>query len=178
MKNRLKELRESRLMSQTKLAKYLGVSQSALGYYERGERIMDIETARKAAFFFNTTVDYLIGASDNQYFSSKITEVDIVDEKACSLATKLLPLYRRAAKLDGYSDLEAIKKTDSLDLWIGSYVGKTDQYVINSIEKICNDLCLWQFIEMPDEKKELQCQEQQKTLEQSESGQTDDGKQE
>lgn len=172
MESRLKELRDLRLMSQAKLANFLGISQSALGYYERGERTMDVETAKKAAFFFNTTVDYLIGASDNQYFSSKITEVDIIDEKACLLATKLFPIYRIAAKMDGYSDLEAIKKTDLLDLSIISNLGKTDQYVKNSIEKICDDLHLWLY----HEKKVTPCQDQQKTPDQSESVQTELGK--
>ena len=61
---RLKLLREENNLSQTQLAKALGVSRVSISYYENSERTADIEFLYKVSNFFNVTTDYLIGVSD------------------------------------------------------------------------------------------------------------------
>lgn len=57
---KLKELREQKGISQSQLAKYLGVVRSTVCQYEKGNRQPDTETLIKIANFLNVTVDELI----------------------------------------------------------------------------------------------------------------------
>ena len=58
---KLKELRKALKQTQTDLATYLGITVSAYGNYELGQREPDIKTLNKLADYFNVTVDYLLG---------------------------------------------------------------------------------------------------------------------
>lgn len=62
--DRLRELRNSRDLSQLELSKLLKISKSSVNMYERGEREPGIETLEFIADFFNVDLDYLIGKSD------------------------------------------------------------------------------------------------------------------
>lgn len=61
-KTRLKELRGNK--NQTETAKEMGISRSALSYYEAGERTPDINVLCTIAKYYNVTADYLLGLSD------------------------------------------------------------------------------------------------------------------
>ena len=58
-----KSLRTQHKLTQQELATKLGVSRSAIGMYENGEREPDFETLEAIADFFNVDMDYLIGRS-------------------------------------------------------------------------------------------------------------------
>ena len=60
-KDRLRDLRLQRGYSQIELGKKLGLSNSAISMYERGERKPDFETLDLIADFFNVDVSYLLG---------------------------------------------------------------------------------------------------------------------
>lgn len=62
----LKKLRIENKITQSELAKALGVSPSAVGMYETGEREPNFETEEKIADFFNVSLDYLRGKTDKQ----------------------------------------------------------------------------------------------------------------
>ena len=57
---RLKELRESKGLTQKEVAKVIGYTQLSYARYENGKREPDISTLCKLANYFNVTVDYLI----------------------------------------------------------------------------------------------------------------------
>lgn len=61
---RLRELRNSRKLSQQNLADELKISKSSVNMYERGEREPGIETLENIADFFNVDMDFLIGKTD------------------------------------------------------------------------------------------------------------------
>lgn len=61
---RLRELRNSKGLSQQKLSDFLGISKSSVNMYERGEREPGLEMVENIADFFNVDVDYLFGKSD------------------------------------------------------------------------------------------------------------------
>lgn len=61
---RLKELREEKNMSLKKLAKETGFSDTALGRWERGTQIPNIETLIILCQYFKVTSDYLLGLED------------------------------------------------------------------------------------------------------------------
>ena len=66
MKNRLKEIRQEKKLSQKDLAKKLNISQQAISLYEKGNRELKLETWQKLADFFNVPVDYLLGISKDR----------------------------------------------------------------------------------------------------------------
>jgi transcriptional regulator with XRE-family HTH domain len=62
---RLKELRKKRRISQQALATALNVNQNSISRYETGEREADYKTLIAFADYFNVSVDYLLGRTDN-----------------------------------------------------------------------------------------------------------------
>lgn len=63
---RLKELRSEKKLNQNQLAKILKISPSAIGMYEINQREPDDNMKFKIAEFFNTTVAYLMGETDDR----------------------------------------------------------------------------------------------------------------
>lgn len=64
MKLRIRDLREDKDLTQTKIAKLLGCSQQTYSRYESGEITIDIYNLVKLAEFYNTSCDYLLGITD------------------------------------------------------------------------------------------------------------------
>ena len=64
MKN-LRKMREERNLSQQALGEYFCISQQSIHKYENGYAEPDIEMLIEFADFFHTSVDYLIGHTDN-----------------------------------------------------------------------------------------------------------------
>lgn len=62
---RLKELRKQRNISQLKLAIELNMNQNSISRYETGEREADYATLIKFADYFDVSIDYLLGRTDN-----------------------------------------------------------------------------------------------------------------
>ncbi len=53
-------------LNQTELAKFLNVSKQTVSNWENGNRIPDTLTLSKLADFFNCSVDYILGRSENR----------------------------------------------------------------------------------------------------------------
>jgi transcriptional regulator with XRE-family HTH domain len=62
---RIKKLRESYNLSQTDFASKFGLAQTTIGMYEVGKREPNLDRLSKFAEFFNVSVDYLIGNTDD-----------------------------------------------------------------------------------------------------------------
>lgn len=60
-KDKIKELRKVNHLTQEQLAEKIGVSRSAVGMWERGDREPNFETAEVIADYFNVRLDELIG---------------------------------------------------------------------------------------------------------------------
>ena len=63
---RLKGLREDRDLLQKDVAKVLNVTQVAYSCYEIGRRQIPVDALIKLAVFYNTSVDYLLGLTDER----------------------------------------------------------------------------------------------------------------
>ena len=63
---RLRNLREDSDMNQTQFAKYLGMSQTGYSKYETGENDIPTDVLIKLAKLYNTSIDYLLGQTDNR----------------------------------------------------------------------------------------------------------------
>ena len=61
----LKKLRKSKKISQLKLAMDLNMNQNTISRYETGEREPGINELIKIADYFDISIDYLVGRTDN-----------------------------------------------------------------------------------------------------------------
>ena len=63
---RIRNLREDRDLTQKQIAQMLGMSQTGYSKYETGENDIPTAILIKLARFYNTSVDYLLGETDNR----------------------------------------------------------------------------------------------------------------
>ena len=66
MEFRLKKLRKEKNISQLKLALDLNMNQNSISRYENMEREADYNTLIKFADYFDVSIDYLLGRSENK----------------------------------------------------------------------------------------------------------------
>jgi len=60
-KDRLKQLRTDKKLSQKDLAEYLGITVRGYQHYETGTRFPDFKGLQKIADYFQISLDYLAG---------------------------------------------------------------------------------------------------------------------
>lgn len=65
MKLRIRDMREDHDLTQRQVAEYLMCDQSLYSKYERGEREVPLRIIIKLAQFYKTSVDYLLGFTEN-----------------------------------------------------------------------------------------------------------------
>ena len=66
MYRRIRDLREDRDLSQTQVAKYLGMSQTGYSKYETGENDIPTAILIKLSHFYGTSIDYLLDQTDEK----------------------------------------------------------------------------------------------------------------
>ena len=64
---RLKDLREDKDLCQKDIAQIVNISQTNYSKYELEKINIPIDTLRKLALYFGTSVDYILGLTDDQY---------------------------------------------------------------------------------------------------------------
>ena len=62
---RLRDLREDHDLKQETVAQYLNMSQTGYSKYERGANDIPSQVLIKLARYYNTSIDYLLGETDN-----------------------------------------------------------------------------------------------------------------
>jgi transcriptional regulator with XRE-family HTH domain len=65
-KDRLKELRKEKSLTQEELAKQFYLNKSSISRYERGQQIPEIELLQQIADFFSVSVDYLLARTNDR----------------------------------------------------------------------------------------------------------------
>ena len=63
---RIRDLREDRDLTQKELSRALNCSQQVYSNYELGQRDIPTDILIKLSRFYNVSVDYILGISDNQ----------------------------------------------------------------------------------------------------------------
>ena len=63
---KIRELREDKDLTQKQIAEYLMCDQSLYSKYEREERELPLSVAVKLARYYCTSVDYLVGLTDEK----------------------------------------------------------------------------------------------------------------
>lgn len=66
MYTRIRDLREDKDISQTKLAQILGMSQTGYSKYETGENDVPTNILIKLSYYYETSVDYILGLTDQK----------------------------------------------------------------------------------------------------------------
>lgn len=65
-KCRLRDLREDNDLTQREMAQILHMSQTGYSKYETGENDIPTSILIRAAMFFDTSIDYLVGLTDEK----------------------------------------------------------------------------------------------------------------
>lgn len=87
MLKNIRLLREERNISQKQLADVVGISQQSINKYENHNVQPDIETLKRLAVYFDTSIDFLVGHTEKRHKSGNVEayylsgeEADLVDE--------------------------------------------------------------------------------------------------
>lgn len=81
LSDRLKELRKESSYTQEDMAKKIGITKSAYGYYEQEKTIPDAFTLEKLADIFNVSTDYLLGKTELRNYSDYHPTLTAKDER-------------------------------------------------------------------------------------------------
>lgn len=101
---RIKQLREKKEVSQSELASNIGIARNTLSQYETGKRQPDYKTLLKFADYFNVSVDYLLGRTDNLNGVAEVQIFGYVDNNAQAHAFEDLT-GEEMQKLIDYADM-------------------------------------------------------------------------
>lgn len=63
---RMRDLREDHDLTQTQIGEALNISQRAYSHYETGTREIPISQLIRLAHYYNTSVDYILGETNNK----------------------------------------------------------------------------------------------------------------
>lgn len=78
--DRIRKLRQDMDITQSELANKLGITTTALSFFESGSRIPNIEVLRNMAAIFDVSSDYLLGLSDKKETNSDLkTYADMIE---------------------------------------------------------------------------------------------------
>ena len=101
---RLKELREGKHLTQAQFSELVGVSQQAVGKWERETASPNDEMLKRIATFFNVTIDYLLGYDDSPRYYT--------DPETAALAQELKdnPDYRALLDATKHLKPESVKE--------------------------------------------------------------------
>ena len=110
MKNRIRELREPRNVSQEELATTLDTTQQSISLYESGKREPKLEVWQKLADFFNVSVPYLQGFDEHK--SNRLKELRQKKRVSQGDLAKAIGLTRQAI-----SQYESEKRNPSEKVW-------------------------------------------------------------
>ncbi len=80
--NKIEELRKKAGLSQKELGNILNLSQKAISRYENQTAEPDLNTIKKIATYFNVTIDYLLGTSEENIILITKNDLDTLKESA------------------------------------------------------------------------------------------------
>lgn len=131
MELRLRNIRENQDISQRKTSIKLGISKSYYNYFESGERIIPLSRLNDFCNLFHVDFDYVLGLSNHNIVSKKITELDK------NLIGKRIKEIRTKNKLT-QSDLAKIMHTTQST--VSSYENGNTMILTAFLYEICTKL--------------------------------------
>ena len=73
---RIKELREKNNLTQSELARKMGITRSSVNAWEMGISVPSTEKVVELSLLFHTTTDYLLGLSQTEFVSIETYSLD------------------------------------------------------------------------------------------------------
>lgn len=86
----LKKLREEKGISQTELARRLGVNKSLISSYENMERLPSLNALAKLSYQFNVSMEFLLGIKKN-----KTVDISNLTTEQISVVTSVIKQFER-----------------------------------------------------------------------------------
>lgn len=127
---RLRKLRKEKGINQTELGNILGLSTSAIGMYEQGRRTPDQETLKKIADFFDVSIDYLLGRTDDRKPPEKIEETTNTNDIDARLTKKdKRDIAKELEKL-----MDDIEHSDGLSAYNNQLTDEQKELIKNALE--------------------------------------------
>lgn len=135
---KISKLRSEKGMNQRELANVLGVSNGAIGMWETGKREPDLDMVSKIAAFFNVSVDFLVGNTEQAGSNAPAVSCPEIAKRVSDLAS---------SSHKNINELRALLKTQILsgycsnmddfmqDVYtISDFFGVTDEYILGGKE--------------------------------------------
>lgn len=110
---RIKDLREDGEKKQSEVAQALSMHLTQYGRYERGEREIPLRIAIQLARYYNVSLDYIAGLSNQKYeneFQITETEHELIDLFRSLNAFEQGQLFERAKSLSNNKKIADINK--------------------------------------------------------------------
>lgn len=86
----LKKLREEKGISQTELARRLGVNKSLISSYENMERLPSLNALAKLSYQFNVSMEFLLGINKN-----KTVDISNLTTEQISVVTSVIKQFEK-----------------------------------------------------------------------------------
>lgn len=163
--NRLKELRKEKKVSQKEIADFLGISEKTISRWENSENTIKSDKAQKLADFFEVSVKYLLGYSDDKKdpmltslelarkddtgdhfdLQDMVTLMDIAMLKSVDTRDKILSNLKEYYDYYGVRMKEEheIKDDDKFNAFLAEFQEDTNDYIImllTGIVKLRDDI--------------------------------------
>ena len=128
--NRIKELRQSKGLTQAELAKKVGISEQSVSFYENNRRKPKVETWNRLANFFNVSVHFLQGLPEpvgknrlKELRNQRKLTLDDIEEKT-------------GIKRGTYSNYENGKTEPKMETWqkLADYFGVSVPYIKGELD--------------------------------------------
>ncbi|MDA7028652.1 helix-turn-helix transcriptional regulator [Bacillus sp. CLL-7-23] len=110
--DRLRELRESRKLTQDKLAEVLGISRGTYAHYEINKRKPDYDTLIQIAEFFEVTVDYLLGKPKSESVVKEEKASYEIDDPDLQIAFKDATDFSEEARQQAIDFIKFLKEKE------------------------------------------------------------------
>ncbi len=89
--DRIKSMREKTFMTQTELAKKLGISRSSVNAWEMGISVPSTQYLVELAHLFKVTTDFLLGIDTDKYIS-----IEGIEPDEAAVIRQLVEQFRRS----------------------------------------------------------------------------------
>lgn len=130
MRNRLKELRKEKGVTQAEVAKIINTNQSQYGKYENGKTNLSLETSKILANYFDVSVPYLLGLEPEVPNSKILTPFQLlVKESQKKLTTISEETGIAYSTLSGYNQGTRTPKKKNAKI-LADYFGVSVPYLL------------------------------------------------
>lgn len=123
---RIKELRQEKEMKQKELAAAIGITHGAISQYETGRSIPSQALLVKFAKFFNVSVDYLLGLTDEKNAAPIIPQKTREEEEESELFELSARLNANELKIFAIMKTFNEKQIDELSEYVDFMISKRE----------------------------------------------------